>query len=89
MLVKSLVAGTVLTLLAGGVVYYGTDVDGHISSKNKVETSEVVATDVDEAEISETTESEDTHPHSDKATCLLYTSPSPRDATLSRMPSSA
>ena len=25
----------------------------------------------------------------DKATCLLYTSPSPRDATLSRMPSSA
>ena len=24
-----------------------------------------------------------------KATCLLYTSPSPRDATLSRMPSSA
>ena len=23
------------------------------------------------------------------ATCLLYTSPSPRDATLSRMPSSA
>ena len=68
MLVKSLVAGTVLTLLAGGVVYYGTDVDGHISSKNKVETSEVVTTDVDEAEISETTESEDTHPHSDKAT---------------------
>ena len=25
----------------------------------------------------------------DKSTCLLYTSPSPRDATLSRMPSSA
>ena len=25
----------------------------------------------------------------DPATCLLYTSPSPRDATLSRMPSSA
>ena len=25
----------------------------------------------------------------DKKTCLLYTSPSPRDATLSRMPSSA
>ena len=25
----------------------------------------------------------------DKNTCLLYTSPSPRDATLSRMPSSA
>ena len=24
-----------------------------------------------------------------KGTCLLYTSPSPRDATLSRMPSSA
>ena len=26
---------------------------------------------------------------SGKSTCLLYTSPSPRDATLSRMPSSA
>ena len=26
---------------------------------------------------------------SDAETCLLYTSPSPRDATLSRMPSSA
>ena len=26
---------------------------------------------------------------SDGSTCLLYTSPSPRDATLSRMPSSA
>ena len=26
---------------------------------------------------------------SDKTSCLLYTSPSPRDATLSRMPSSA
>ena len=28
-------------------------------------------------------------PEIDKWTCLLYTSPSPRDATLSRMPSSA
>ena len=28
-------------------------------------------------------------PHICKLTCLLYTSPSPRDATLSRMPSSA
>ena len=36
----------------------------------------------------------ETHIHStnlklEKNTCLLYTSPSPRDATLSRMPSSA
>ena len=31
------------------------------------------------------TVADDTHLHS----CLLYTSPSPRDATLSRMPSSA
>ena len=32
-----------------------------------------------------------THVHKDwwAKTCLLYTSPSPRDATLSRMPSSA
>ena len=28
-------------------------------------------------------------PVSGEGTCLLYTSPSPRDATLSRMPSSA
>ena len=27
--------------------------------------------------------------NTNKKTCLLYTSPSPRDATLSRMPSSA
>ena len=27
--------------------------------------------------------------HDHQGTCLLYTSPSPRDATLSRMPSSA
>ena len=31
---------------------------------------------------------EETDPYMDQ-TCLLYTSPSPRDATLSRMPSSA
>ena len=30
-----------------------------------------------------------THTHTHTHTCLLYTSPSPRDATLSRMPSSA
>ena len=30
-----------------------------------------------------------THTHTRTRTCLLYTSPSPRDATLSRMPSSA
>ena len=28
-------------------------------------------------------------PHNPYETCLLYTSPSPRDATLARMPSSA
>ncbi len=33
MLGKSLVAGTVLTLLAGGAVYYGTDAQGNISAK--------------------------------------------------------
>ena len=31
----------------------------------------------------------DTHIHADHVTCLLYTSPSPRDRSLSRMPSSA
>ena len=38
----------------------------------------------------ETAEAGETWYHSDAyQTCLLYTSPSPRDATLSRMPSSA
>ena len=44
MLVKSLVTGTILTLLAGGVVYYGTDVseavsvsDTHPHADNKTE----------------------------------------------------
>jgi len=27
MLVKSIIAGTVLSLMAGGVVYFGTDID--------------------------------------------------------------
>ena len=35
------------------------------------------------------TEAEITAVDGDNRTCLLYTSPSPRDATLSRMPSSA
>ena len=30
-----------------------------------------------------------THTHADHITCLLYTSPSPRDVNRSRMPSSA
>ena len=32
---------------------------------------------------------EEKQPLNELQTCLLYTSPSPRDATLSRMPSSA
>jgi len=48
MLVKSLVAGTVLTLLAGGVVYYGTDLDSTISA---TKTSEAAISDT--AEITE------------------------------------
>ena len=31
----------------------------------------------------------DNHPATEPPTCLLYTSPSPRDGLLSRMPSSA
>lgn len=45
MLGKSLVAGTVLTLLAGGAVYYGTDVDGNISAKAGLEKLESFAGD--------------------------------------------
>ena len=32
---------------------------------------------------------DDQNPHTDTYDCLLYTSPSPRDGLLSRMPSSA
>lgn len=82
MLVKSLVAGTVLTLLAGGVVYYGTDVDGNISVKSAIEESTTaVSKTVDETkdEISKNHDAvakdtssskdantEDSHPHSKK-----------------------
>ena len=45
-------------------------------------------TDFDELTAEEGTEEAPTPPPSD-VVCLLYTSPSPRDATLSRMPSSA
>ena len=43
---------------------------------------------LDPAEWTDRPESEDS-PMMASYTCLLYTSPSPRDATLSRMPSSA
>ena len=82
MLVKSLVAGTVLTLLAGGVVYYGTDVDGNISVKSAIEesTTAAVSETVDKAKdvISKDDEAiskddsssievaKDEHPHSKK-----------------------
>ena len=81
MLVKSLVAGTVLTLLAGGVVYYGTDLDGNISVKSAVEnTAAAVSETVDKAKdvISKDDEAiskddsssievaKDEHPHSKK-----------------------
>jgi len=45
MLVKSIVAGTVLTVLAGGVVYYGTDMSRHISAKSADETTKITAVD--------------------------------------------
>ena len=40
-------------------------------------------------QIDESNEKLNIHFRTDKHDCLLYTSPSPRDATLSRMPSSA
>ena len=42
MLVKSVIAGTVLSLMAGGVVYFGTDVDaGELTEKVAAKTSEL------------------------------------------------
>ena len=44
MLVKSVIAGTVLSLMAGGVVYFGTDVDaGELKEKAAAKTAEVKA----------------------------------------------
>jgi len=62
MLVKSLVAGTVLTLLAGGVVYYGTDLDSTISA---TKTSEAAISDT--AEITEDVMAEDKESQTDVA----------------------
>ena len=47
--------------------------------------SEVPTTEINES----FTETGDLQESNNKTNCLLYTSPSPRDATLSRMPSSA
>ena len=41
------------------------------------------------AAVASTVTLDDVLAHPRRANCLLYTSPSPRDATLSRMPSSA
>jgi len=63
MLAKSIIAGTVLSLMAGGVVYFGTDVDaGELKDKVAVKTAEV------KAEISDKVMAggED-HPHDDKS----------------------
>lgn len=70
MLGKSLVAGTVLTLLAGGAVYYGTDTQGNISAKagiNKLESlvsKEEAASDTRETATDEATAAYKVeHPH--------------------------
>ena len=68
MLVKSLVAGTVLALLAGGVVYYGTDVDGNtlaIPSSPKAAPSKPLVKEAD-ADTTLHAEATSRHPHGKK-----------------------
>jgi len=44
MIVKSVIAGTVLSLMAGGIVYFGTDIDaGELKDKVVTKTAEVKA----------------------------------------------
>ena len=52
-------------------------------------TDDPILEDVETFTVSLTTTDEKVNINIASATCLLYTSPSPRDATLSRMPSSA
>lgn len=63
MLAKSIIAGTVLSLMAGGVVYFGTDVDAATVKEKVAETTAEV-----KAEISDKVMAggQDDHPHSDK-----------------------
>ena len=62
-----------------------------IPDPNPLDTPEAAGDTFREDDLIETTGAEDSAWEEDDAQwgCLLYTSPSPRDATLSRMPSSA
>jgi len=48
MLGKSIIAGTVLTLMAGGVVYFGTDVSAENTTKTKTVTKPTVSETIEE-----------------------------------------
>lgn len=63
MLVKSVIAGTVLSLMAGGVVYFGTDIEaGELTEKVATKTAEV------KAELSDKIMAGgDAHPHDKKS----------------------
>ena len=55
----------------------------------QVENAEVLVYRNDEIDVQSISDINPTHIVISPGPCLLYTSPSPRDATLSRMPSSA
>ena len=75
--------GRVKTMVRlGDVLYFG----GTFSKVGSIEVGHLAAVDVTTGELLPTFDSTFSGEYS---TCLLYTSPSPRDATLSRMPSSA
>ena len=60
-----------------------------VTDERKSELNQIVASVHDSVDDQDDLEPPDLHKEEDLKTCLLYTSPSPRDGLLSRMPSSA
>lgn len=71
MIAKSIIAGTVMSLMAGGVVYFGTEVEASNAFETRVETADSKSADSKsdvKAEISDDVMvgGEDNHPHESK-----------------------
>ena len=70
-----------------GLITKGKDVLGQMKdNKNGLKTS---IAEIKDEEDSDSVKTEDVEEEEEEGSCLLYTSPSPRDLSTSRMPSSA
>jgi len=67
MLAKSIIAGTVLSLMAGGVVYFGTDLDTAAVKEKVIEKTAAVKAELSEKVMADEAKK---HPHSDKTDTL-------------------